>query len=1465
MDSPRQENSISYSTDTEELGIKTGSLSPSPLFESESSPDNYISKFFDLGDPNDPSDTAYWNAVRANRPESDREFSTTPTEPYPLELGLTETLSKEDSDSETSTTMSEPTNLRSASSQLPQVEPLTEKDQYDVWAKKVFVWFMLNDLDGLLDGSWTYPTELTEGSGRVQRETYHREIAKFKLGNKKGMAAIRHSCGTGPDLEIEKLPTAKAMWDHLKDNYIPTGGRVFDQVVQEIWTCRNTTKSVQEYASKLRELASKAARIDESCRLTDRWLAVIFMQGLGQEFQQFLTSFKTQNDLIKDVTFDSVVRKAVEHEASITSSALPHGLAMMASSSNTPCPGCGRLSHLPGAPCCKCNMDNHTSEKCTILHPELRQSRGQRGYLKRKRDSSRGRNNSGRTSAFGSGRANFLSSNLPEIFHTAGFLCPTIATSSLSRNDWLLDTGADSHISNDASLFISLNTNVIGEMGTWMEGTSSKVAGRGTAVVTFVTDKGPRKVTLNNVIYAPNAAANLLSLSAVFDRGFHQTWDDDKQGFQITKNGEVFAQGTRKGGHFVFSTIASESQQPIATTMLQHGLSSSPAAQLWHQRLAHLSPANIERLTAMADGISLTGKVDGPVCEACILGKQKSQPHSGHIQPASNPGELIHMDICGPLSPDVDGNTFFITFIDDWSKLMKVTCLKAKSDAFRAFKRFKKHIEAGARKIRRIRSDNGGEFISKEFKTLWEEEGIEWEPTTTYSPEQNGAAERPNLTLMERVRAVRIAKGLPYQLWSLLLQAVVYLKNRSPVTGRDKTPIETWTDIRPNLSHLRILGCNAYVHTPKEVIANENRGTNIANKLVDRSKLMQLVGYEGNHIYVLWNPATKKVVRSSDVVFDEQPSLKRAADHDFLPANKRPRNLINDDEPTISTRQHTLDNDETGDTITVESSTHLAVDNTTEPHVIRTLTFLSRQLDLNEQVPQTYKEAMASVEAEDWQIACDKEYESFITTKTWTLVPKPANREVLRGRWVFRRKRGKNGEITKYKARWCIRGDMQKEGIDYQEVFSSVVKSMTYKLQFNRAAVEDLEIEQMDVKTAFLNSQIDTDVYMYPPDGFGNDEGLVCKLNKAIYGLKQAPRAWYFTISKFLQSLGFKPCDSDPSVFVNGDLQISVYVDDLLIFGKDRDKVRDLKKALSNRFEMEDLGPCSWYLGIDIQRDRSKRTITLSQRTYIEKVLREFQMIDCTPTSTPMAADCKLHKTTEEEQSKAPSGLREKYQRALGSLMYAMLGTRADIAYAVKTLSRFASNPSKTHWTAMIRVLKYLKGTLEAKLVYKPSEPLAISGYTDAAYKDCPDTSKSSSGYTFNIGSAAISWSSKLQSKIATSTTHSEFIGEFNATKEALFLTHLAQELWPEVLPGPIPIYIHADNNGAVGLASATAPHSQTKHFDRMEVRYVQEQVQLRKVLMKKIHTDNNIADIFTKPLSEPKFTRFRLGLGIEL
>ena len=260
-----------------------------------------------------------------------------------------------------------------------------------------------------------------------------------------------------------------------------------------------------------------------------------------------------------------------------------------------------------------------------------------------------------------------------------------------------------------------------------------------------------------------------------------------------------------------------------------------------------------------------------------------------------------------------------------------------------------------------------------------------------------------------------------------------------------------------------------------------------------------------------------------------------------------------------------------------------------------------------------------------------------------------------------------------------MRGFTQEEGIDYDETFASVVKPMSYKALFAIAAALDLEIEQMDVKTAFLYGYIDHEIYVEQPHHMTDGTPRVCKLRKALYGLKQAPRIWYQTLTNFLRNLGFEPISADLGIFVRSNMYIAVYVDDLLIVGLSIAEIKKIKRSLRNRFQMTDLGPCSYYLGMSVQRDRQNRILYLSQEAYIDKVAHQFGIGNCAPVSTPIETS-PLPENSPGLQ--CPPDQRTSYQRIVGSLMYIMLGTRGDIAYAVSVASRSSSKSwAPTHKT----------------------------------------------------------------------------------------------------------------------------------------------------------------------------------------
>ena len=505
--------------------------------------------------------------------------------------------------------------------------------------------------------------------------------------------------------------------------------------------------------------------------------------------------------------------------------------------------------------------------------------------------------------------------------------------------------------------------------------------------------------------------------------------------------------------------------------------------------------------------------------------------------------------------------------------------------------------------------------------------------------------------------------------------------------------------------------------------------------------------------------------------------------------------------------------------------------------------------------PKSLEEAKNDYIWDKWLKAMVDEYDSLMENGTWTLVDPPPGRRILRGRWIYKIKRGPNGEILRYKARWVVRGFEQEQGLDYNETFASVVKPMSYKALFALAAAHDLELEQMDVKTAFLYGDIEEEIYVErPPEVGEKHSGKVCRLNKALYGLKQSPRVWYKTLAAFLKKSGFEPLSPDFSVFHNNGMFIAVYVDDLLIVGPSKEEIQKVKDTLNKEFQMTDLGPCQYYLGMRIRRDRPNRTIYLSQQGYLERILKDFDMWESKPVATPL--DNSRFETAEEGYECKPED-RKRYQSAVGSLMYAMLGTRPDIAFAVSVVSRYASNPTEAHWRAVKRIFRYLRSTITLELVYTGDfKPLL--GYSDADWAGDHDTRRSTSGYIFNIGS----WSSKRQPTVALSSCEAEYMGQTQATKEAIWLQDLLQNLTGST-EEPQATIIYCDNQGAIALAKNPQFHARTKHID-IQHHFVREKVAEGKVQLDYIPTDKQVADGLTKALPKDRFVEFREALGLE-
>ena len=407
----------------------------------------------------------------------------------------------------------------------------------------------------------------------------------------------------------------------------------------------------------------------------------------------------------------------------------------------------------------------------------------------------------------------------------------------------------------------------------------------------------------------------------------------------------------------------------------------------------------------------------------------------------------------------------------------------------------------------------------------------------------------------------------------------------------------------------------------------------------------------------------------------------------------------------------------------------------------------------------------------------------------------------------------------------------------------------------------------MDVKTAFLNGDLEEEIYMSQPDGFIKEgqEQKVCKLLKSIYGLKQASRSWNIKFDETIKSYGFHQSVDEACVYKlikeQSVVFLVLYVDDILLMGNNVKLLEDVKNWLAEQFQMKDLGNASYVLGIQIIRDRRNRLLALSQATYIDKVLARFSMQNSKKGLMPTRHGISLSKkqcpqTPQEEEDMR----RIPYASAVGSLMYAMLCTRPDICYAVGVVSRFQSNPGPEHWIAIKHVLKYLRRTRDYMLVYSGGD-LSMLGYTDSDFQGDKDSRKSTSGSVFTLGGGAVVWRSIKQSSIADSTMEAEYIAASEAAKEAVWLKNFLSDL--EVVPGMNkPVTLYCDNSGAVANSKEPRSHKRGKHIER-KYHLIREIVNRGDVSVTKIPTLENLADPFTKTLTEKQFFKHVEAMGL--
>ena len=1104
--------------------------------------------------------------------------------------------------------------------------------------------------------------------------------------------------------------------------------------------------------------------------------------------------------------------------------------------------------------------------------------------------------------------------------------CPKYAfvTSRSLVGQVVLDSGSSFHIIPDKSLIRDYveNSSYSIEMP---DGRTLNSSGKGDVLLSFELRGEERSLLLKDVVHFEEVQVNLIASARLMKQGYK--FENDKDC--------VWLVDPERPKHRLAEFTLDEDIPILSCEKLKFRVARDKpcfvargpqdvSIELLHKRLGHMSTPTLTKMinAGIVDGISISGKnTTDKVCETCAMSKLTKLPFPARTERAKQPLDLVHSDVVGPFPVLTPGKSkYLVTFIDDYSSYCVTFLMKSKDEVFQRFKEYEARVtnELG-RSIKILRSDNGGEYCSREFDEFCQEKGIKHETSVPRNPEQNGVAERKNRTLIEMTRCLLNGGELPKTFWGEAILTATYLQNRLATTRLNgKTPYEAWTGKVPDLRHVRVYGCTAYA------LVQDGR-----SKLEDTSVKCQLVGYsETSKGYRLrkWN--TNEVIVAVHVRFDEASVSKSSLQQDQddiqdivwykaetvpivdetaqeeLEVEARVSDLFEEDERDssmvevlkssgddlvsnaeyLSASEEFEENAESvgvpdvteqvgvveardecyktryGRTVNQPNrfSCYLATEYSVQASNHAGVSFLACRMNADGS-PKDWKSLLDHPEKEKWVAAADDEWKSLMENEVFELVERPSGRNVIGSMWVFKRKVEAAGE--RYKARLVALGNFQVEGIDYDEVFAPVAKYASLRTILSIAATKDWEIYQLDVKTAFLYGDLDEDIYMKQPQGYvvKGKERLVCKLKKGLYGLKQSPRVWNQKIDAFFKSLGYVRSEADWCVYVMIDDQghiaiIVLYVDDMVMTGDATDALMKTKKALQGRFDMKDLGDATLVLSMLLTRDRERRVIYLTQPRYLQEIVDELGEKDVYPLSVPMSPT-----TTDLRRSDKVEGVKHPFQKLVGKLLFAMITTRPDLGVSVGILSRFFNNPSEEHWNAAVKVLRYIKKTMDYGLRLGGTGEIKLIGYADSDYATDQDDRKSTTGYTFSIGEGTISWRSQKQGSTATSTSEAEYMAAHDAAREALWIRSLLKDLG---FVQKVRTTIFEDNQACLDLAKNPKNHTRVKHID-VKFHFVREKVKEGSVDLVKVKSLDNVADTFTKPLARQLFEKHRDALGV--
>jgi len=800
-------------------------------------------------------------------------------------------------------------------------------------------------------------------------------------------------------------------------------------------------------------------------------------------------------------------------------------------------------------------------------------------------------------------------------------------------------------------------------------------------------------------------------------------------------------------------------------------------------------------------------------------------------------------------------------------------------------------------KLKRLHGDKAKQWAeSSRLASFLSDNGTTLTLSHQYTPQHNALIERLHRSTLEGARAIMFHSHCypPFYSYAILFMTFVLSRSLSS-SSSSRTPLELFTNTKPSLARMHTFGCDVHFF-----IHDTHR-----NKLEPKSQEGIFLGYVSFNprYHLIYDLDSNRIIESMHTTFFDNKFVhmrrlcnsqsiaedfdygKVIAESDYLPS-LTPAQIEEIFSPSLSSSSSSstpvssssssppfYDSDYEDENEFLPPSSSSSSPSTTSlssrprrvtsrPYHFDPSAYFSSYCFFSSNEPSSYQQAISSPESKHWLSAIKDELDMITVKKVFTFVPRSPSYNVIPCRWVFKVKRDVNGNVLKYKARLVAKGYAQQYGFDYTETFAPTLHTQSLRLIFILSLTSPNHlVDQLDVKSAFLNAPLNENVYMEVPDGMSAPAGHCIKLLRALYGIKQAPNAWNTDIDCTLRSFSFSVCEKEPCLYFllvppSHRIVIGLFVDDLVVvYHKSiADKWLIIKRKLLDKYETSDLGRAQHVLGMRIIQSPS--SLSLDQHTYINDKLAEFNMQECKSFPTPSSLEVLTSRT-----DVSPLDNATEYRQIIGSLMYASIITRPDITHSTNILTRFMQQPQPHHLTAAKRVLRYLSSTSNLGLNYtlSPHKPndIVIVGWCDADWGGDKSDRKSTSGNCIFINNNLVSWQTKKQHIVALSSAEAELISLVELAKEILFFRHLLSQLNYNII---YPITINVDNQSAIKIAQHDVFRDRTKHID-IRHHFLQQHINDKIIALSWVESKNQLADIFTKSLSSELFSTHRAKL----